>query len=243
MNAVVFSDLRNSITFSDFPDASGHYIQDCTFTNCGLIDPGRTNFTNNTISSPTPSGTGGFYLDQSTAEAGLMSDLTFNSAGQGHAIYIAESGYYTFTNFDYNDYGATGSFDAAVLNDCGGPVTINISGGESPTYRNGAAGSSTTLVQNVTITVTVIDEAGDPVQNAQVALYVGANQVMNEDTTALGIATEDYGGSTPVSATLRIRKGSSADSPKYLPVSSTQTIGSDGLTVTITLIEDTNNNS
>jgi protocatechuate 3,4-dioxygenase beta subunit len=47
------------------------------------------------------------------------------------------------------------------------------------------------LVQTVTITVTVIDEAGDPVENAQVALYVGETQVMNEDTSAMGVAAED----------------------------------------------------
>jgi hypothetical protein len=242
IDTVVFSELGNSMTFSDLPDASGHYINNCTFTGCGQIDPGITNFTNNTISNPVPSSIGGFYLDQSTGTALRMSDLTFNSGGGGHAIYIAESGYYTFTNFDYNDYGSTGTYDAVIFNNAGGPVTINISGGESPTYRNGT-NASTTLIQNVTITVTVIDEAGNPVENAQVALYVGSTQIMNEDTTALGVATEDYGGSTPVAAVLRIRKGSSTDSPKYLPVSSTQTIGTDGLTVTITLIEDTNNNS
>jgi len=234
--------LGNSLTFSDYPDASGHYINNCTFTGCGQIDPGITYFTNNTISNPVSSGTGGLYLDQSTGLANRWSDLTFNSEGVGHAIYIAESGYYTFTNFSYNDYGSTGTTDAAVYNNSSGAVTINVTGGDSPTYLNGTS-ASTTIIASVTITVTVIDEAGDPVENAQTALYVNEVAVMNEDTDSLGVATSSYGGSTPTSATLRIRKGSSVDSPKYLPSSTTQTITSDGLTVTITLIEDTNNNS
>jgi hypothetical protein len=241
-DGVVFSGLGNSMTFTDFPDGSGHYIQDCTFTGCGQIDPGTTHFTSNLISNTTASGTGGLYLDQSTAIANRMSDLSFVSGGVGHAIYIAESGYYSFTNFEYTGYGSTGTSDASVYNNSGGPVTITVTGGSSPTYLNGAS-AGTTIIASVPITITVIDEAGDPIENAQTALYVGGTQVMNEDTLATGVAEESYGGTTPTSAVLRIRKGSSTDTPKYLPSSTTQTITGDGLTVTITLIEDTNNNS
>jgi hypothetical protein len=241
LDTVTFSNLKNGIKFSNLADASGHYVDSCTFTQCRIVDPGTVSFTNNTFSNPVSSGTGAILFDADGTDN--ISGLSFISGGVGHAIYIDTSGYYTLTNFSYTGYGSTGTTDAVVHNDSGGPVTLNISGGTSPTYYNNAAGSSTTLVQTVTITVTVIDEAGDPVENAQVALYVGETQVMNEDTSAMGVAAEDYGGSTPTQATLRIRKGSSTDTPKYLPISSTQTITGDGLTVTITLIEDTNNNS
>jgi len=240
LDTVTFSNTKNHVKFSTQTDASGHYVDSCTFNQCHTVFTGDVNFTNNTFVNPTSSGTGAVLFDNGTSN---VSGLSFISGGAGHGIYIDTSGYYTFTDFTYSGYGSIGTDDAVVFNDCGGPVTINVNGGTSPTYLNGVAGSSTTVIQNVTITVTVIDEAGDPVQNAQVALYVGGTQVMNEDTLSTGVATQDYGGSTPTSATLRIRKGSSTDSPKYLPVSSTQTIGTGGLTVTITLIEDTNNNS
>jgi len=244
LDSVVFSNLGNNIRFSDWPDASGHYINSCNFTGCGQIDPGITYFTNNTIANPTSSGTGGLYLDAATGEAARFSGLSFISEGAGHAVYIAESGYYTFTNFSYTGYGATGTDDAEVFNDSGGSVLITISGGSSPTYKNGAAGSETNIASSVPIAVTVIDEDGNAIENAQVALYVGGTQVMNEDSQAgTGLADADYTGSTPTSATLRVRKGSATDSPKYLPHSTTQTIGVGGLTVTVTLIEDTNNNS
>jgi hypothetical protein len=98
---------------------------------------------------------------------------------------------------------------------------------------------------SVTLTVTVKDTAGDPIQNAQVAILVESSGeiLMNEDTTAGGIATEaaNVSASTPVS--VRVRKGSSADDPKYKPVFSPQVTTSDGLDIGVTLEEDPTNNS
>jgi hypothetical protein len=84
-------------------------------------------------------------------------DSTFTQSGTGHAIEITAPGTYNFTNITFSGYGGTagsnltpnsGANDAAIYNNSGGAVTINVTGGNSPSVRNGATGSpgSTTTV-------------------------------------------------------------------------------------------------
>jgi hypothetical protein len=95
-------------------------------------------------------------LIDSNSNVANWSDLTFNSGGSGHAIYITEPGTYTFDNFTFSGYGITGSTDAAIYNNSGGVVVINlVNTSSSPTYRNGAS-ATTTVNLNVTLTLTGI---------------------------------------------------------------------------------------
>lgn len=85
-----------------------------------------------------------------------IEDSTFElSAGTstGHAIVINSTGTYTFTNISALLFGADGTNTAAVYNNSGGAVTINVSGGTIPTVRNGA-GASTTIIDLSIINVT-----------------------------------------------------------------------------------------
>ncbi|MBI3290362.1 hypothetical protein HYZ78_03110, partial [Candidatus Microgenomates bacterium] len=60
----------------------------------------------------------------------------------GHAIEITATGTFTFEGNTFSGYGADGTTDAAIYNNSGGIVTLNISGGGStPTIRNGAGAS------------------------------------------------------------------------------------------------------
>ena len=61
--------------------------------------------------------------------------------------------------------------------------------------------------------------------------------LMNEDTTALGIASENYSGTTPVQAVLKVRKSDSLDDPRYTAYSDIVTIDSNGFIRTVTLKE------
>jgi len=135
------------------------------------------------------------------------------------------------------------SAKADVFNNSGGAVTINVSpGGDTPTVRN-SDGSSTTVVSSVDLTVTVVDEDNQPIQTAQVAIFTSSDDIerMNEDTTALGVATQAYSGATPADIYVRVRKSDAGDPPKYVPTSTIGTIASgSGFSTTITLIEDTN---
>jgi hypothetical protein len=92
-------------------------------------------------------------------DPGAVYDCSFYSAGSpgGHAIEItssAGSGAYTFDGNQFFDYGADGSTDAAIYNNSGKAITLNITGGvASPTVRNGA-GASTTVNNFKTLSLT-----------------------------------------------------------------------------------------
>lgn len=74
----------------------------------------------------------------------------------GHAIEITAPGTYSFVGNVFTGYGSDGTNDAAIYNNSGGSVTLNVSGGgNTPTVRNGA-GASTTINSNVSVTVTPI---------------------------------------------------------------------------------------
>jgi hypothetical protein len=71
----------------------------------------------------------------------------------GHAIKFATAGTYTFTGLNFNAFGADGTDTAAILNDSGGAVVVNVFGGNAPTVKNGT-GSSTTVNVLTTLTLT-----------------------------------------------------------------------------------------
>ena len=61
----------------------------------------------------------------------------------------------------FTGYGVIGSNDAAVFNNSGGAVVINVTdSGDTPTFRNGS-GATTTVNNNVTLTLTVRNQVGD----------------------------------------------------------------------------------
>lgn len=127
---------------------------------------------------------------------------------------------------------------AVVFNDTGGLVTINVSGGgDTPTIRNGI-GASVVINNSVDITITVLDEAGDPIEDARVRVEDDVSTVlMNEATPANGIAVEsfNFAGDTPI--TVRVRK-SSTGGTRYFPANTSGTITTNGFVVTVTLIAD-----
>ena len=136
------------------------------------------------------------------------------------------------------------SAHATILNSSGAAVTINVSTGATiPTMRN-TAGSTTTVVASVPVTVTVLDTSGNPIENAQVYVQDAAgpfndsSQIIRELTNASGIATEDFSGTTPLAITIRVRK-TSTGSTRYIPVQASGTITTTGFSTVVTLTTDT----
>jgi hypothetical protein len=85
-----------------------------------------------------------------------ISYCNFISDGSNHAIEITVAGTYnfignTFTNYSTAISGTTGN--EAIYNTSGGLVTINVSDGDTPSYRN-STGSSTVVNNNVSVTFT-----------------------------------------------------------------------------------------
>ncbi len=171
-------------------------------------------------------------------DLGLFSNCDFTFS-DGHAIEITATGTYTFDGNVFTGYGADGTNDAAIYNNSGGLVTLDMVNAAEPTVRNGA-GASTVINTPVTLTVTVKDEAGAPIQNAQTAIIrISDGEVfMNKDTDVDGIAEVNVNLGAGTDVSVRVRKGSTADDPKYFPVNSPQTTTSTGLDITMTLIED-----
>jgi hypothetical protein len=165
-----FRGLSNAVSFGNDADAANHVVTGNTFNGCGQINPGDVDFSNNIIQSSTASATGAVLLDADGSSN--WSDLSFVSGGTGHAIYITATGTYTFSNFTYSGYGANDTTDAAVYNNSGGAVTINVSGGGSPTVRNGAGASTEIVAGSVTTLINIKDFDGN--NEAGVAVYLEA---------------------------------------------------------------------
>jgi len=171
------------------------------------------------------------------------SDFVATDLTDGHAIIIETPGTYTFTGLTFTGFGADGTDTAAVYNDSGGAVTINIAGGgNTPTVRNGAS-ASTTVQSSVSVTVTAITATGTPIQNARVFLETspgGVDIFDGSDGTSLtdsnGEVTTSYSGTTPVSVTGRVRKSSS--SPFYKTGIISGQITSSGFSSTIVMVLD-----
>ena len=236
LTSVVFNALGNKILFAnDGYAGSGHYITQSTFNICGMIDPGKTNFSDNSVQRTTnPSG--GLLIDSDGTDN--MSDLAFTSDGAGHAIYMPNSGAYTFAGYTYIGYGLTGTINAAVFNNSSGIINISVQGGDSPTYYN-SVGSTTNILNSVVINIYVEDINGDAIENASVSVEKNDNGavIMNKLTNVDGLASESYNYLGDAIVTIRSRKSSPGET-RYFPVKTTGQIGNNGLNLTIVMQTD-----
>lgn len=129
------------------------------------------------------------------------------------------------------------SANAAVVNNTGAPLTINVTTGDSPSVRNSGP-ATTTVVNTVTVKVTVVDEGQNPVVGARVLVYDDAippgdtGGIVRKGTDGSGVASEsyNYGGAITVRVVVR-KKG-------YGYVEQTQPLGPGGLDLTVSLQAD-----
>ena len=96
---------------------------------------------------------------------------------------------------------------------------------------------------SVPITITVKDKNTRVViQDVQTSVFLldpPYTQLMNEDTNVSGIASEDYTGSYPVDVVVKTRKSDDLDNPRYFPDASIQEITASGLTLTVSMRQNT----
>lgn len=157
-----------------------------------------------------------------------------------------------YVNIQYDSSGAHGgnqaayttSWSAESTNDLrfllyrDGEVVINATDSNPATYEESGTNTTTVIYSSVDITITVQDANKDPIENAQTSVFLldaPHTQLMNEDTNALGVATEAYGGAVPVDVVVKVRKSEDTDDPRYFAHSSVQEISTDGLTLLVTL--------
>lgn len=138
--------LRDVTTFSEM-----------SFTNCTLITQNNASIDSGLFKNS--------YIKSNNPER--LTLCSFTSGGIGHAIEITTPGTYSFIGNTFSSYGTTGTTNAAIYNNSGGAVTLNISGnGSTPTVRNGS-GASTTIDNLVTVTL----EANVSLAGSEIRIY------------------------------------------------------------------------
>lgn len=158
LTGMTFSNLGNRpIVFSSNADASGHILSGSSFAGCGQVTAGAIEIVGCNFSDQ--AGDAIMLLNSGSSN---ISNTTFNGNGAGpnttHGILITTPGTYDFNNLNFVNFGANDTTSAAVYNNSGGEVIINVFGGSSPTVRNGAG--ATTIVNNPT-TLTVVNVIPD----------------------------------------------------------------------------------
>jgi hypothetical protein len=231
---------------------------ECTWARCLQIDPGGGDLSySNVLSSAVTGGGsagGGALLWNDAGDPDTkLNDMTFTKgAGSHHAIEFGTSAPTTInlTNMTFTDFSASDQQTTSVLYfpDKGSDTTWTVSHtGTTGTisYYKARSGDTVTISGSVPVTVTVYDKHDGLVEaSVQTAVYKTSDrtQIMNEDTNASGVATENYTGSTPVEVEVRCRKASSG-ADKFKNYSSIQQIGASGLSLSVTMERDDNNNA
>ena len=174
-----------------------------------------------------------------------LNNTEFVQAGAGHALEIDTAGDYDFTNIFFTGYGTTTSDSAAIdITATSGTVTINVLGGDSPTYKT--AGATVVISVSVPLAWAVIDKDAAVIAGAQISVYKVSDDsevITPVDTDVNGEVNSSFAGTTPVDIYYRVRKSSAGDT-KYVLFSAFGTIeSSTGLSATVTLKKDTNNNT
>lgn len=179
-------------------------LKDCSIASSGTFDVNGATINGCQFSGQTASQ---LKVD-STSELSLITNSSFTSGGTGHAIEITVVGTYSLTNLTFNNFAATNGStgnEAVYVSAASGSVTLNVTGGTTPSVRT--AGATVTVVSgSVTTTVTVTNTTGTAIQNANVLLKAAAGggfpvdvtvTIANSGTTATvthtshGLATND----------------------------------------------------
>lgn len=106
-----------------------------------------------------------------------LHDTEFVQGGAGHAIELDTAGTYDFTGLTFTDYGSTGTDSAAIdVTETTGTVTINVTGGSTPTYKT--AGATVVINNNITLTLTGLRE------NTEVRVYTAGTRTELAGTEA-----------------------------------------------------------
>lgn len=104
----------------------------------------------------------------------------------GHAIELTTPRVASQTSLgnSFSGYGAIGTNDAAVYNNTAGAVTINVTSGDSPTYRNGTS-ASTTVVASSTYYISNV------IAGTEVRIIVGSSSPVElAGVESIGVSPE-----------------------------------------------------
>lgn len=164
-----------------------------------------------------------------TSNPANISNCEFTQGDSGgHAIEITQPGTFAFVGNTFSGYGLDGTTDAAIYNNSGGHVVLNVSGGgDTPTVRNGA-GATTEVVSGAQVTVVGLATGSQ----------VKVTKVSNGDVLFNGA---ESGGQISFSTTyigaVRVDARKASASPFYKPWA-TQATTISGQTVEVTALQE-----
>jgi hypothetical protein len=164
--------------------ATDKFCNNTTFINCDQMDWQSLDMDGCTVIGST-NADGAIIWNADDASEENQDNITFVSDGTGHAIYITATGTYAIDGYVFTGYAAQGGTDTdrAIYNNSGGAVTINVSGGATPSYRNGTA-ATTTVNNNITVTFSGL------IANTEVRVYATSGDAelagVEDSTTSFG---------------------------------------------------------
>jgi len=205
-----------------------------TYVDCDQVVANGCDLSDSTFSGYTGAANTSYLAYNLAADPdGELDDLTFTMSGTNH--HAIEFGAdivspLTLRGCDFSGFSASQNNDASIFHflDTTGSITLNLVDCTSDvaftnSYRT--AGATITIAESVSVSITIVDQAGDPIQDVRVSIYLESDdsEVMNTLTNASGVASTTFSGATPADVYIRWRK-SSTGSTRYFPDSSTGTI-------------------
>lgn len=242
-------------TFSA-PSAGGtsRFVKNTTFIQCGVVTHNGADMDGSSVNdSAVAADVGALYYNETADPNGEMDNMSFTKgANAHHALEFGTSAPLTMTLTGWTTSGfnaSDGQNDSTFLfPDTGSDVawTLNISDGTGNfSYKKARAGDTVSVVTSVPVNITCQDADTDPIQDVRVSVYLSSDdsEIVNVDTNASGVAAGSFSGTTPADCYWRARKGSAADSPKYVSQSGVGVISSSGFSLLVTMSENPNNNA
>jgi hypothetical protein len=201
----IYSGIRN-MTLQSFANLSGLRIADTTsiIQNGALLD--NVTVSGSPITSNNPA---------------RITNCNFNFV-LGHAIIITTPGTYTFAGNLFTGFGAADTTNAAVYNNSGGLVTLNITeGGNTPTIRNGTS-ATTNVVNSKVFRVTNI-KAGTEVRIYRTSddVELGGAEIVGAAPSGLNNVSVDADPDNAGAYRMTYSYGYTADTPIFVVAVST----------------------
>lgn len=133
------------------------------------------------------------------------------------------------------------TYDCRFQSNRDGIVKVNATDSNPGTEEETNTVKGTTIIVNtVLIKLTCYDRDNDPIETVQCSIFRTSDgvELMNEDTLASGIASEDFNyPGTLVPIYWRARKSDSLDDPRYKAASGTGSVDAGGFSVVVTMSE------
>jgi hypothetical protein len=174
ITSCVFTDM-GTFTFG-----SNSTIISSIFRRCDLITQNGATFTSCVFDSSNDSAKAILADDPSH-----ITNCDFISDGTGHGMEISASGTFSFTGHTFTGFGVSGSADAAVYNNSGGHVTIQLTTGDTPTIRDGAS-ATTSVESSATVELTGL------VSGSEVRAYVGTDPATASELSGIESGDASY---------------------------------------------------